>query len=215
MVIDIVLVICALYGFYLGFSKGIISTVLSVFSVIFGVLAAFKFAPKMTEVLQTTLNNQTPLMFIAGFVLTFVVVMLIIRMFAKGLEGILKSARINVINQVFGGALLSGLMILVFSIMVWFGDQSHIIDQSTKKESISYPYLEPFPTIVWSFGKQLKPAFQEFWAHSLDVLDKIEDMSVKRTESNPSVYDIPDDNDKKPQQAQNNKPKRRKLPPRN
>lgn len=210
MVIDIVFAVFALYGFYLGFSKGIIETFFSFASILIGAMAAFKFAPQVTEVLKTTFSSTNPLMFIAGFVLTFAGTMMLIRMFAKGIEGVLKTARINVINQIFGGALLSALMILVCSIGVWFAEKSHVIDNSTKQESITYPFLEPFPGIVWEFGDKMKPAFKEFWAHSLDVMDRIEDMSVKREESNPSVYDIPDDDDraKKPTE---DKPRRRRI----
>ena len=174
----------------------------------FGAMAAFKFAPKVTELLQSFLSEPNPLMFIAGIVLTFLGTMMVIRMFAKGLEGILKTANINIINQIFGGGLLAGLMILVCSVGIWFADKSHIIDISTKQESFTYPYLEPFPGIVWEFGNKLKPTFYEFWDHSLDMMDRIEDMAVKREESNPSVYDIPDDDDraKKPM---DNKPRRR------
>ncbi len=210
MVIDIVFAVFALYGFYLGFSKGIIETFFSFLSVMFGAMAAFKFAPQVTEILQTTFSSNNPLMFIAGFVVTFAGTMIVIRMIAKGLEGILKTANINVINQIFGGALLSGVMILVCSVGVWFAEKSHVLDNSTKQESLTYPYLEPFPAIVWNFGNKLKPAFAEFWDHSLDVMDRIEDMSVKREESNPSVYDIPDDDDRA-KRPNENKPRRRKI----
>jgi len=212
MVIDILCVVFALYGFYLGFSKGIIETFFSIVSILFGVMAAFKFGPKVTEVLQTTFSNPSPLMFLAGIVITFTLTMVLIRMFAKGLEGILKTANINIINQIFGGALLSGLMILVCSVGVWFADKSSIIDHSTKQESLTYEFLEPFPGIVWNFGNQLKPVFKEFWAHSLDVFDRIEDMSVERTESNPSVYDIPDEDDRsRDRKPMENKPTRRRI----
>ena len=197
---------------YLGFSKGIIETFFSLISILFGVMAAFKFGPKVTEVLQTTFSNPSPLMFLAGIAITFTLTMVLIRMFAKGLEGILKTANINIINQIFGGALLSALMILVCSIGVWFADKSSMINNSTKQESLSYRYLEPFPGIVWEFGNKLKPTVQEFWAHSLDVFDRIEDLSVERTESNPSVYDIPDEDDRSEgRKPMENKPKRRRI----
>ena len=76
-------------------------------------------------------------MFIAGFLLAFVLTMFLIRLFARGLEGLLERANINIVNQVAGGLLLSGLMILLYSVILWFGDKSHLIDDATKRQSLT------------------------------------------------------------------------------
>ena len=190
MVIDIIFAIVAAYGFYLGYSKGIIKTIFTILSVTFGLMAAFKFGPSFTQFLENTFNNDNPLMFIAGFLLSFVITMVIIRMLARGLEGLLESANINVINQIAGGFLLSGIMILVFSVILWFGEKSHLVDDATKEQSITFVYLKAYPQQVWKMGRSMQPMFQEFWDHSIDFMDKIQDMSLERSESNPDIFDI-------------------------
>ena len=190
-VIEIVLFIFVAYGFYLGFSKGIIKTVFTVLAYILGLMAAFKFAPVMTNFLESSFNTNNPLMFIAGFLLSFVLTMILIRMLARGLEGVLQTAKINIINQLLGGALLAGFMILVYSMLLWFGDKSNIIDEETKYESIAYPYLEQYPDMVWEAGKALQPVFDDFWKASAEFMDKING-SVERSESN-ELFDIPED----------------------
>ena len=195
MVIDIIFAILAAYGFYLGFSKGIIQTIFTVLSVLFGLMAAFKFGPYMTQFLETAFNNDHPLMFVAGFLLAFVLTMFVIRLFARGLEGILERANINIVNQVAGGILLSGLMILFYSVILWFGDKSHLIDDATKRQSLTYSYLESYPQQVWKLGGIIKPVFEDFWEHSVEFLDDLEDMSsdgIKRSESE-NVFDIEDE----------------------
>lgn len=196
MVIDIIFVITLLYGFYLGFAKGIISAVFTLLSLLFGLMAAFKFAPATTDFLEKAFNNNNPLMFLAGFLLSFVIVMVVIRMIARGLEGILKTANINVINKLAGGVLLGGVLVLLLSVLIWFGDQAHLIDQQTKRQSMTYPYLETFPGEAKSIAYRFKPMFEEFWNSSLDMMDKLEDMSLEQTESKPNIYDIPDDEEK-------------------
>ncbi len=197
MVIDILFVITLLYGFYLGFSKGIISAVFTILSLLFGLMAAFKFAPATTDFLEKAFNNNNPLMFLAGVLLTFVIVMVVIRMIARGLEGLLKTANINVLNQLAGGVLLSGVLILLLSVLVWFGDQAHLIDPKTKRTSVTYKYLETFPGQAKDIAYRFKPMFEEFWNSSLDMMDRLEEMSVEQTESKPNIYDIPDDDEKK------------------
>ncbi len=189
MVIDIIFVITLLYGFYLGFAKGIISAVFTILSLLFGLMAAFKFAPATTDFLEKAFNNNNPLMFLAGFLLSFVIVMVIIRMIARGLEGLLKTANINVINQLAGGVLLGGVLVLLLSVLIWFGDQAHLIDDLTKRKSVSYPYLKTFPSEAKSIAYRFKPMFEEFWNSSLDMMDKLEDMSVEQIESKPIITD--------------------------
>ena len=193
MVIDVMFIITLLYGFYLGFSKGIIGTVFSIVSILFAVMAALKFGPATTDFLEKALGTQNPLMFLAGMLLTFVVVMIIIRTFARTLEGLLQTANINIINQLFGGVLLGGLLLVLFSVLVWFGDQARVIDNNTKRTSMTYPYIEKIPGQAKGIVYQFKPMFEEFWNSSMDMMDRLEEMSVEQSESQPEIYDIEED----------------------
>ena len=196
MAIDIMLAIAAVTGFYIGYSRGIIQTVFSVLSLVFGLMAAFKFATPMTEFLKHTFNSDNPLMFTAGFLLAFVIVMFLIRMIARSLEGILRTANINVINQLAGGVLIGFFTVLMYSILLWFGDQAHMINQASKVQSRTYVYLEQFPAQAKEIGLKVQPLFQDFWNQSMDMMDKLEDMSVERTESG-NVYDITEEDEAK------------------
>lgn len=176
MVIDIIFAILAAYGFYLGFSKGIIRTVFSIISVLFGLMAAFKFGPSTTELLKSLFTDH-PLMFVAGFLLSFVLTMFLIRLFAKMIEGLLEKANINIINQVAGGVLLSGMMILVYSVLLWFADKSNLVDDASKQQSLTYQYIQHYPEQIWKLGEVLRPTFQNFWDHSIDFMDDLQKLS--------------------------------------
>lgn len=192
MVIDLLFAIAALYGFWIGYSRGIIQTIFRILAYVIGLMAAFRFAPAMTDFLESVFSNTNPLMFVAGFLLSFVLTMLFIRLLARGLEGLLEAGNINVINQVAGGLLLASVLVLVYSVIVWFADSSKIISEQTKRESYTYEYLEVYPTYVWEVGKHVKPVFQDFWDHTVDFLDRVEDMDmgIEKTESEPSFYDL-------------------------
>ncbi|MEO1517622.1 MAG: CvpA family protein [Bacteroidota bacterium] len=182
MVIDIVFFIFIAYGFYLGFSRGIIRTAFTILSLTIGVMASLKLAPATTKFLETTFADDNPLMFLAGMLLSFTIVMVILRMIARGLEGILKTANINVINQIMGGVLLSALLVLLYSVLLWFGDQAHMIDKETKVKSITYPYLQQYPGKVKQVAMQFQPMVEEFWDQSLDMMDRLEKISIEQTE---------------------------------
>ena len=144
MVIDIIFFISAAYGFYVGYSKGIIKTVFSTLSIVLGLMAAMKFSPYMTSFLEDTFS-RSPLMFIAGFVLTFVGVMLLVRLLAKTIEGIFKTIKINVINKIAGGIFMSGFFILLFSILVWFGMKLKELTQKRRKHHFLIVIWRKYP----------------------------------------------------------------------
>lgn len=194
MAIDIMCAIMAFYGFYLGYTRGIIKTVFSVLSIFFGIVAAAKFGPAMTDFLESAFNYHNPLMFIAGLMLAFILTMALIRLLANALEGVLESVNINVVNQFLGGVVLSGALIGVYSVLVLFGDRAHIIDSSTKRESITYPFLEKMPDQLMAAGKVVQPVFSEFWAYSVDFMDRLEGMNVERSESG-NIFDLEEDDE--------------------
>ncbi len=189
MIIDILLLLVIAYGFYLGFTRGIIKTIFSILAYIVGLIAAIKFSPAMTDLLEATFNTNSPFMYIAGLIVSFVLTMFLFRLLARGLEGILETVHVNIINQVAGGALLSAFMILVYSLLLWFADSSGILDAQTKRDSVTYAYLEEYPSYAWSAGQKLKPLFVDFWDHTVTFLDKVSDHAVERTESDPTYYD--------------------------
>jgi membrane protein required for colicin V production len=191
MVIDVVFAIFALWGFYLGFVRGIIKTVFTIMSVVFGLMMAFRFGPQMTDILEQLLSDNA-LMFVAGFLLTFVLTMLVIRLIARVLEGALESANINFINQAIGGTFMAALTILLYSVLLWFGDRSHLIDDESKDTSSTYVYLEQYPEMIWEWGGKARPILEDFWDHSIEFMDRLEDAQT-REESDPVIYDMPDE----------------------
>lgn len=193
MVIDIICLMMGAYGFYIGFSRGIIRTIFTVLSLIFGLLAAFKLGPATTRFLETATGSHNPMMFIAGFLMAFFATMIFIRTISKFLERGLQSANINVLNQLLGGVLLGGVMVLLFSMLLWFADQSRLIDPTTKDQSATYLFLKNYPDKVWAVVQYFKPAVQDFWEESVEFLDRMQEQGIERSEDDPSIFDIPDD----------------------
>lgn len=193
MIIDLLFLITAIYGLYLGYSRGIIKTVFTVLSVLFGVIIAFRFSPDTTKLLESLFTSTNPLMFIAGFLLTFVLTMIGIRMFARVLENGLESANINFLNQAAGAALTAAFTTLLFSTLVLFANKAHLIEEDTKQDSITYSYLEKYPQTMWGLLGKAKPTLQRFWDRSVEFMDRLEDYRVEDSESEPTIYDIEED----------------------
>ncbi len=194
MWIDLILLVLLVLSFSVGFSRGIIKTIFTLLSYAFGVMAALRFTPAVTNFLKTTFNEESPLMFLAGLVVTFGVTMLVIRMLAKGIEGMLKTANINIINQILGGALTAAVTVLLYSVVLSFILVSTYQDVQTATDgSRTYPYLKDYPDLVWDVADDLKPVLRDFWEYSVDVMDQMENMT-ERSETENYFYDIQDEN---------------------
>ncbi len=192
MSIDVVLLLVALYGFYLGFSDGIIKTVFSFLSYAIGLMLAIKFSPAMTRFIETGFHVKNPLILVLGFIITFFLGMYIIRFVADAMTGVLQMVRINVLNQLIGGVFLSLGFMTMYSVMVWFGESSGLISPQTAAASHSLPYLRKLPAQAQGIFSGLKPMISDFWRESGSMMDRMERQSVKRTETEPSIYNIPD-----------------------
>lgn len=194
MWIDIVLLAVAGLGFMVGFSRGIIKTIFVILSYGLGVVAAIRFTPSMTNLLRQLTGEQSALMFIAGMILSFTITMLLIRLLARGIEGMLQTANINIINQAAGGALTASVAILVYAVLLNF-----IIASSPQGEaeitegSGTYTYIKEYPELVWQVAKELKEPAQKFWDYAIDMMDQVEDIT-ERADSENYFYDIEDDN---------------------
>jgi membrane protein required for colicin V production len=192
MSIDVVLLLVALYGFYLGFSDGIIKTVFSFLSYAIGLMLAIKFSPAMTRFIETGFHVKNPLILVLGFIITFFLGMYIIRFVADAMTGVLQMVRINILNQIIGGVFLSLGFMTMYSVLVWFGESSGFISPQTAAQSHSLPYLRQLPSHAQGVFAGLKPMISDFWRESGSMMDRMERQGVKRTETEPSIYNIPD-----------------------
>ena len=189
MVIDIICLVFLAYGFWVGYSRGIISTVLSLVSYVFGILAAMKFGPIAAEMIFNAFPAVTSAgAFLLGVVLLFFLTLVLFRILARGLTGALESVNINFINQILGGVLSGLFFTFIFSGLVYFGDRSRIITDEVRADSITYPALSRMPDLVIDNARAIFPIFYDFYDQAVDAMDRLRD-NVDRSESD-SIFDL-------------------------
>lgn len=193
MIIDLLFLMFGVWGFYLGFNRGIIQTVFTILTYTVGFVASIKFTPPMTKFLESSFGYEdNPLMFIMGFFICFVFVLLTIRFLVRTLEGVLESINLNIINRLLGGVLLAGILILIYSFLLRFVNNSKALSSYTKDESVTYPLLSKYPDQVWGLFGTLKPVFRDFWDQSVEFLDNIKELgqdSLEQTQTDPIITD--------------------------
>lgn len=173
MYIDIILGLSLAFGFYVGYSRGIIKSLFAILSLIVAILAAMKLSPLVITFLGNQLSWDPRWIIVLGFVLTFIVVVVAIRYAGKILEKMLIKLEINFMNKILGGAISAFLFLVIFSTFVWFMDEVKLLSPEAKQESMTYELVEPIPQVVAALGQQVKPAFQNFWNKTAEAMDQI------------------------------------------
>lgn len=173
MFIDIIAIILLIYGFYSGYSRGIIDTIFDILSIIIAVLAALKLSPLVIRFIESSFNFSQVVSFIAGFVLTFFIVMLGIRLLANQLEKFMKAIHVNFINKFAGGVLSALILVSMFSGALYLTNELTLLPENVKSDSTTYPVLEQVPQLVMGIFSGLKPLFIDFWELLKDTIDTI------------------------------------------
>ncbi len=172
MFIDLFCVLLAGVSFYLGYSKGILKSIFAILSILVGILATLKLSHIFIALVENTLRLDPRMNVIIGFVLTFLLFMIAIRMIGQGLEKILETAHINFINQLAGGIASAFITLLIYSSFIWFLNQVRLIKPETKQASFTYAYLETFPSKSRWVWEKCKPFFSEFWNKTQEAIRK-------------------------------------------
>ena len=170
MWIDIGFLIFLGYGFYLGYSRGIIKTFYAIISIVVAILLSFTLSPFVIDILQSTLKLGTTFSFILGFIICFITIIFLVRLIGKTFEKVLKKIKLNFLNKIAGGVMMALLCIVCYSGILWFLNQTKIISPMQAEQSVTYEMLEPIPNQARGVFTQLKPAFKGFWDKSTEAI---------------------------------------------
>lgn len=194
--IDLICAICLGFGFWVGYQRGIIQLAFNLISYTFGIVLAFKMTPAMTNLLIQVFKSDNSLMFFAGFLVNFAIVMMLIRLAAKSLESLFQAAYLGTFNQILGGVVYGGFFVLIYSVLLWFGRQSLVVSESMMREAKTGEILEKLPAQAKNLAIRVQPTFAEIWHTSMEWVDKAKNQSEKNKkwqENEPKIYDLEED----------------------
>jgi membrane protein required for colicin V production len=183
MFIDILCAILIGSAFYLGYSKGIIKSIFGIISILIAFLVSLKFSFLIISLIEKVMDSDPRLNVIIGFVLTFLLVMVGIRLIGKGFEKILETAHINFINKLAGGLVSALIVLILYSSAILFMDRLKLFKAATKAESHCYTYLEAVPEKSKWLINSMKPIFSEFWEKTQKAIDRADKDFPKKEDS--------------------------------
>jgi membrane protein required for colicin V production len=144
-----------------GVRKGFIISLATLIALILGIWVAIHFSNYISVILEKNLHPSGTWLPLLSFTLTFLLVLIIVMLIAKGLEKLVDLVGMGFFNHLAGGVfgLLKGILfasVLLF-IITSFDPKQKLITAKAKEKSLFYGYVERiFPELMNFFGGEMK-----------------------------------------------------------
>jgi membrane protein required for colicin V production len=173
MILDVIFALAVILGFYHGYKKGIIYSLISLLGVFIASIAAMKLAFWASDKLKDMVNIPPILLPFVSMVLVFICVFLGLRLIGHLLEKFISSMSLSPLNQVSGGLLWCFVSLFVISAFIWLLDKGQILKPELKTSSITYPIISPIAPAVFDVLAYLLPIFKEWYEAVGKLFDQI------------------------------------------
>jgi len=163
--LDLILAIPLLWGAYRGFKRGFIFEIFMLIGLILGLYIAFKFSSLLNGWVSKMVDAGSAVIPYLSFFIVFAAILLILILFAKLLENILKAVSLNALNKVAGAVLGIIKFALVLSVILWsfkaLEPHWNFINASTKKQSLLYEPILKTASFLTPALQDIKEEFKE------------------------------------------------------
>ena len=170
MIIDILTITLVIAFFIQGYMKGIIVALFSVVAFVLGIICALK----LSELLGTYLFEKGIVTSgwsqIVSYLILFIGVVIIVNLLAKAIESTIEALWMGWANKMLGGIFYAFIGLLVWSTMLWLGNEMQLISQKQVDASATYPYavaVAPWVAaqvgLLWPMSKELFADLEMFF----------------------------------------------------
>lgn len=172
MLIDIITIILLLAAIFKGLRKGFVVALFSFLAYFIGLAAALKLSALMARYIGSNVEvSQRWLPFVAFF-LVFVGVVLLVRLGAKAIEGAMKLLLLGWLNRLGGVLLYILVYFFIYSILLFYATQLHLLKNETIQASVTYNLIEPFAPKAMNILGDAIPFFKNMFAELLNFFGK-------------------------------------------
>ncbi len=163
MFIDICLLALFVLAIFKGIKKGLVVAAFSFFAIFLGLAAAVKMSTLVAGWLSETINVKAGWLPFLAFIVIMIVVAIVVRIFAAIIETTLQLTLLGWLNSLGGIVLYCCIYVTVFSVMIFYMEQLHLLKGPVIEASKSYQYIHFWgPKAIDIFGK-LVPIFKDMF----------------------------------------------------
>lgn len=173
MLIDIIAVILLIMAVFKGLSKGLIVAVFSFLAYLIGLAAALKLSTFVASYIGTNVQVSQRWLPFVSFLVVFVMVVLLVRLGAKAIEGAMKMMLLGWLNRIGGVLFYIFIYYFIYSIILFYAAQLAVLQPNTLEASVVYPYIAPLaPKLLAALGTVI-PFFRNMFAELLRFFEEV------------------------------------------
>lgn len=164
MFLDIIVAILLVLALWKGIRNGFILGIFSFLAFIIGLAAAMKLSAVAADYIGQNMSVSERWLPIVAFAAVFLVVVLLVRLGARALEGVVELATLGWLNRLGGVVLFALIYLVIFSILLFYADRLELINPDTREASVSFPLLQPLgPYLIDGLGVVV-PFFRDMFS---------------------------------------------------
>jgi membrane protein required for colicin V production len=173
MLIDIVAFALLILAIFKGLRKGLVVAVFSFLAFVLGLAAAVKLSAVVADYLRESTNISQKWLPALAFVLVFFIVVLLVRLGAKAIEGALNIAMLGWANKLGGILFYALLYLFIFSVILFYSEKLNLVKPQTTQSSVTYEIIRPIgPKVISGLGVVL-PFFRDMFTELENFFDGI------------------------------------------
>ena len=144
--------------------KGLIVALFSIFAFVAGLAAALKLSAVVATRLSTEVSPTFKWLPMLSFLLVFMLVAFLVNLGGRIIQKTFETILLGWVNRVAGMLLYMALYTFIFSIILFFASQAHLINANTIASSFFFPYIQPLgPRVINAIG-DLIPFFKNMFS---------------------------------------------------
>jgi len=143
--------------------NGLIVALFSFVGFIVGIAVAVKLSAVAATYIGTAVNISQRWLPLVAFILVFVAVVVLVRLGARALQGVVEVAMLGWLNRLGGVLFYALLYVFIFSIVLFYLSQVHFIKPETEQASVTFPYIQPLGPKVIEGLSAVVPLFENMF----------------------------------------------------
>lgn len=173
MVLDLIFAVIIILALLKGYQRGLIVGLFSLVAVIIGLAAAMKLSAAVAQYIGSSVKVSDEWLPVISFAVVFLVFVLLIRLGANAIEKTVEVVMLGWINRLGGVLLYAAIFTIVFSVLLFYAEQMHLIQQETINKSVTYSFVQPWgPKAINGFGAVI-PVFKDMFGELEQFFDGV------------------------------------------
>ena len=163
MLIDIILIIFIISGFWWGYTHGLGRVLLNIVLYIPAIIITLLTAPWLADFLSSVLPMGKLFALLFGTIGLFILYSFILFRLTKALDKKLGAKKVIGRNNIPAGIIMLLFSILIYGLLLGALDATRWLNNDIKQTSVSYPALKSIPIQAGKVVEISKPVFKNYW----------------------------------------------------